>query len=78
MEFFELLIIFCLSFNSVFHCFKKFPWKIINTSNNIFVSWDFKLLQVSIILDFIQNLKSSVKIHLKPQWVRSFSGRHSF
>ena len=39
----------------------------------MFVSWDFKLLQVSMILDFIQNLKFSIKIHLKPWWVPSFT-----
>ena len=30
------------------------------------------------ILDFIQNLKSSVKIHLKPQWISSFKESQSF
>ena len=70
MEFFELLIIFCLpaSFNCLSLCFKKFPWKIIKISHKIFVLWDLKLLQASI-LEFIQNLSR----FYPEQWVPSFT-----
>ena len=68
----DLLLLSCFSSNQESLCF-WLCFKILVISSLFSYRKILTASQVSMILDFIQNLKSLVKIHLKPQWVRRLS-----